>query len=202
MEWCPFATRDDNDSQDAGAFVSGPPRGVLHTTEGATVAGARNAFLTGNSWPHFAVTFEGGVFKAYQYLSIAVAARTLEHRPGTVPTNKQSAIQIEIVGAAKGAPNFIKGYLDGVAALMRWIEENASVGRSAAVAFVAPGQEKRLSDDQWLAYKGWCGHQHVPHNSHEDPGAINIDYLLARSSAGLVGSSAAESEDEGIPGGP
>ncbi|MBV9718352.1 MAG: N-acetylmuramoyl-L-alanine amidase [Candidatus Eremiobacteraeota bacterium] len=166
------------------------------------MAGARKAFVINNSWPHFAVTFEGGIYKAYQYLSIAVAARTLEHRPNTVQTNKQSAIQIEIAGHAKDAPGFSKAYLDGIAALMRWIEENASVGRTTEVMFVSPGQETRLSDERWLAYKGWCGHQHVPHNSHEDPGAINIDYLLARSSTGFVGGSGAQNEDEGIPGGP
>ena len=179
MSWCPFATRDDRGANDAGAFVGGPPRGVLHTTEGGTYSGARSSFDEHNSWPHFTVTFENGHFQAYQHLSIDVAARSLEHRAGTVQTNKQSAIQIEIVGYAAHAPSFPKAYQEGIARLMRWIESNAHVARQSEVKFVAPGQETRLSDQKWLAYVGWCGHQHVPHNSHEDPGAIDIGRLLA-----------------------
>jgi hypothetical protein len=179
VEWCPFVTRDDAHAHDAGTFVGGPARGVLHTTEGSTYEGAKSAFTDNNSWPHFTVTFESGAFKAYQHLSITAAARSLEHRAGTVQTNRQSAIQIEIVGFAHKAASFPEGYLDCIAKLMRWIEENARVARRSTVKFVLPGQETRLSDKQWLAYEGWCGHQHVPHNSHEDPGPINIGYLLA-----------------------
>lgn len=179
MSWCPFATRDDGDSHDAGPFVGGPARGVLHTTEGTTFAGARSAFVTNNSWPHFTVTIEGDRFHVYQHLSTSVSARSLEHRPGTVETNHQSAIQIEIVGYAAQSPGFSQAYLDGIARLMRWIETDSGVTRTSGVAFVAPGSETRLTDAQWLAYAGWCGHQHVPNNSHEDPGAIDIAHLLA-----------------------
>ncbi len=178
-DWCPLAVRDDAGAHDAGAFVAGPPRGVLHTTEGSSFAGARSAYATNDSWPHFTVSFEGGVFTAHQHLSVSVAARSLEHRPGTVETNKHSAIQIEIVGMAAGAPNFPASYLDGLACIMRWIETNAGVARSCAVNFVAPGAETRMTDAQWPAYAGWCGHQHVPHNAHEDPGAIDIAHLLS-----------------------
>ncbi len=178
MEWCPLALRDDAGARDAGAFVAGPPRGVLHTTEGPTYLGARAAYAEANSWPHFTVTFEGGVFKAHQHLSVAVSARSLEHRAGTVQTNRQSAIQIEIVGKAAEAPNFPTQYLDGLANIMRWIEANAGVDRSCDVTFTVPGAETRLTDAQWLSYAGWCGHQHVPNNEHQDPGAIDIGYLL------------------------
>ena len=177
-DWCPLAVRDDAGAHDAGAFVAGPPRGVLHATEGSSYAGARGAYAENDSWPHFTVSFEGGVFTARQHLSVSAAARSLEHRPGTVETNKQSAIQIEIVGMAAGAPDFSKKYLDGLAGIMRWIETNVGVARSCAVTFTAPGAETRLTDAQWLAYAGWCGHQHVPHNAHEDPGAIDVGYLL------------------------
>jgi hypothetical protein len=34
-----------------------------------------------------------------------------------------------------------------------------------------------MSDDEWNAFNGWCGHQHVPENSHWDPGKLNIDHL-------------------------
>jgi muramidase (phage lysozyme) len=184
MDWCDFATRDDKGAQNAGAFVDGaPPRGVLHTTEGSSYAGARDAFLQNNSWPHFTITNESGTPRVYQHLPVNIAARSLEHRPGSVETNHQGTIQIEIVGFAKGAPSFSKTYLNGIAKLMRWIETNCGVRKTCGVTFVPPGQEQRLLDRVWLQYAGWCGHQHIPNNSHEDPGAIDIAYLLSASVA-------------------
>ncbi|HEY0393398.1 MAG TPA: N-acetylmuramoyl-L-alanine amidase [Candidatus Elarobacter sp.] len=173
-----FAQRDDQGAHDSGPFVGGPPRGVLHSTEGSTAAGARSAFVEFNSWPHFTITGEGGRVATFQHLPINRAARSLEHRSGTVETNRQGAIQIEIVGVAAHAGAFSQAYLAGIARLMRWIEENAGVRRSSSVRFVKPGDQQRLSDADWLRYDGWCGHQHVPHNDHEDPGAIDIQALL------------------------
>lgn len=178
MQLNPSATQDRSEANDAGEFVGGPPRGVLHTTEGTTFGGARSAFLANNDWPHFTVTFEHGVFEVFQHLPIDVAARSLRHPPGTVETNRQHAIQVEIVGSADNSPRFPKEYLDGIAGLMRWIEANANIKCATGVEFRAPGQAPRLSDDEWLSYSGWCGHEHVPHNDHEDPGAIDIQHLL------------------------
>ena len=177
-DFCDFAIRDDKDATGAGPFVSGPPRGVLHTTEGSSFAGARSAFVEHNSWPHFTITNEDGEVVVHQHLPISVAARSLQHINGTVETNRQSAIQIEIVGIAARSHAFPHAYLAGIARLMRWIETNAGVARSSSVDFVAPGHQHRLSDGAWLNYAGWCGHQHVPHNEHEDPGAIAIAALL------------------------
>lgn len=178
MDLCPFASQDRAEADDGGEFVGGPPRAVLHTTEGSTWGGARSAYVKSNSWPHFTVTFEHGMFEAFQHLPIDVAARSLKHPPGTVQTNRQHAIQIEIVGRAANSTRFPREYLDGVARLMRWIEANAGVRRSANVTFRPIGEQVRMGDDEWLGYGGWCGHQHVPHNDHEDPGAIDIQYLL------------------------
>lgn len=177
--FCPFAKKDASQANNAGAFVDGPPRGVLHTTEGPTFASARSAFVAENTWPHFTVTFENGVFEAFQHLPINVAARTLANDPSGVQTNRQNAIQIEIVGGAANSPNFPKAYLDGIARLMRWIEFNAGVKRQASVLFEPPFiNSVRLSNSAWNAYEGWLGHQHVPENSHTDPGKIDISYLL------------------------
>jgi hypothetical protein len=178
MDWCDFAKRDDNGAHDGGGFVGGPPRGVLHTTEGHRYQDARDAFVKNDSWPHFTITNESGTVASYQHLPISVAARSLQHPPGTVQTNRQSAIQIEIVGFAGNSSAFPQSYLDGIAKLMRWIEANDGVAKSSSVKFVPPGHQTRLDDEAWLAYSGWCGHQHVPHNIHEDPGAIAIAYLL------------------------
>ena len=112
---------------DCGPFVGGPPRGVLHTTEGTSAAGALAAFRENDDWPHFTVTFEGGKFAVFQHLDITRGAKSLEHRPGTCETNLQNAIQIEIVGAAAHSPSFPAAYLAGLAQLMRWVEQHAGV---------------------------------------------------------------------------
>lgn len=167
-----------------GPFVGGPARGVLHTTEGASAEGAFGAFRANGDWPHFTVTIEGGRFVVYQHLPINVGACSLEHRSGTVETNRQSAIQIEIVGAAASSPAFPQAYLAGLAKLMRWIEASANVKPISTVAwhpYPSSGGDNngvRLSDAAWAAYNGWCGHMHVPHQEHGDPGAIDIHALL------------------------
>lgn len=37
----------------------------------------------------------------------------------------------------------------------------------------------RMSVDEWKAFSGWCGHQHVPGETHWDPGGIDIDAILS-----------------------
>ena len=37
----------------------------------------------------------------------------------------------------------------------------------------------RMTDDEWNAFDGWCGHQHVPENTHWDPGKLDIDSMFA-----------------------
>ena len=168
--------------ESGGSVIDCPPKGVLHTTEGASAAGAIGAYIAKNSWPHFTISFERGWTQLWQHLPIDTAARALRHPPLTVHTNRANVIQVEIVGRAALASSFPRAYLDGIASLMRWIGANAGVPRSSGVPWLAypppSGQNVRMSKTAWLAYSGWCGHQHVPHNTHGDPGAIDIDYLL------------------------
>ena len=168
--------------ESGGSVMNYPPKGVLHTTEGASASGAIGAYIANNSWPHFTISFEKGWAQLWQHLPIDTAARALRHPPLTVQTNRANVIQVEIVGRAALASSFPRTYLDGIASLMRWIEANAGVPRSSGVPWLTypppPGQNARMSKTAWLAYSGWCGHQHVPRNTHGDPGAIDIDYLL------------------------
>ena len=172
---------------DCGPFVGGPPRGVLHTTEGTSAAGAIGAFRANDDWPHFTVSYENGRFLVIQHLDITRGAKSLEHRPGTVQTNLQHAIQIEIVGAAAHSSTFPAAYLAGIAQLMRWIEQHTGIKPVTSVQwkpYPASGGDSngiRLSDAAWLSYNGWCGHMHVPNQEHGDPGALNIHALLPTS---------------------
>ena len=180
--WFPGADRSAP-GNDAGSFTGGPFKGVLHTTEGSTAAGAIAAYRSNNSWPHFTVTFEGGVFKVYQHLPINVAARSLKNLSGGVQTNRDSAIQIEIVGKAADAPSFPDQYLSGIAGLMRWIESQTGIKPHAPAFKAYPGSYGaangvRIAPDAWDNFDGWCGHQHVPENDHGDPGLFPIEKVL------------------------
>ena len=89
---------------DAGAFVASGPKIVWHTTEGSTVEGAVGAFKANNSWPHFTLNPKTG--RLVQHLPMTRAGRSLEHRSGTVETNRAHAIQVELVGFAGESPSW------------------------------------------------------------------------------------------------
>lgn len=192
MGWYPNAQVVQGNS--GGGFTSGPAKGVLHTTEGQTAGGAIGAYTVNNSWPHFTVTFENSVFEVFQHIDTSEGARALLNKSGGVQTNRDSAIQIEIVGTCNTAnrdswgeqyvENFPTAYLDGIAALMRWIEADSGVARIQLSSFLSypdsygADNGVRLSPEDWDNNSGWCGHQNVPENDHGDPGLLNIGYLL------------------------
>lgn len=178
--WYPAATKDE--LADAGPYVGGPYRGVLHTTEGTSYAGAKGAYVKNKSNPHF--TVEGG--KVYQHVPINRAARAMQNRSGGVETNRQSAVQIEVVGYAS-KPNWAPETIEATRKLMAWIESQTGI-RPYAPRFLGNGDgtiailnaPQRMANQAWLRWDGWCGHQHVPENTHWDPGTCPITALLVR----------------------
>lgn len=177
-----------------GSFTGGPPKGVIHTTEGRTYAGALAAYRANNSWPHFTCSYEGGQFRAWQHNPVNVASRALRNLSGGAQTNRDFAIQIELVGTVRydlrgqagwlHVEDFPNVYLDGVAELIAWIEQNAGVPRRCSVTFkpypnsYGTNNGVRLSGPMWDGYTGWLAHQNVPENLHGDAGLINIGRLL------------------------
>ena len=162
----------------AGAFLPGPMRGVLHTTEGGSAAGAIGAYKKHNSWPHFTVDLDGTV---YQHVALDRASRSLQNQSGGVETNRQGAIQIEVVGRA-ASPNWPLAQVAALILLMRWIEAQTGIkpygpefGSNQQYGLRNPLE---FSPAEWNDFNGWCGHQHVPENSHWDPGAITLANLL------------------------
>lgn len=161
----------------AGGYTGGPFKGVLHTTEGSSAAGAISAFKKNNSWPHFLIDAQGHI---WQFIDTSKAGRALRNLSGGVQTNTDSVVQFEIVGFA-GNPNYPPAQMDALRAAMRWVEQTHGVqpigpGRPFATAY---GQNYlRFPNAEWDAFNGWCGHCHVPENTHWDPGAINLTSLL------------------------
>lgn len=174
--WYPAAIRKVGNS--GGSYTGGPFKGVLHTTEGSSAAGAIGAYAANNSWPHFTVDRDG---KVYQHVGIDVAARALRNESGGVQTNRDSAIQVEVVGwASKPAWPLVQ--VEALRKLMRWVEAQTGIQPTGPV--FGSGEQYgyrnplEFSPSTWDAFNGWCGHQHVPENSHWDPGAIDLKTLL------------------------
>lgn len=163
----------------SGSYAGGPFKGVFHTTEGSSASGAISSFRSNNSWPHFLIDNAG---KIWQFLDTTVAARTLRNYSGGVETNRDSAIQIEIVGFAGQPQNHSTAQMSALRDWMRWVESTHGVkaigpGRVFATRY---GQNSlRFSNAQWDSFNGWCGHCHVPENDHWDPGALDMNYLLS-----------------------
>jgi hypothetical protein len=170
-----------------GSFVDGVPfRGVLHTTESKSFAPSSTDYGGWHkSYPHFTLVERSGGVTMYQHIPIDTAARALRNARGGVQTNRARAIQIEIVGRAAESAQMPEAKLDALSRWMRWVEEQTGVRRKAPLEFrggEAYGLQGagRMSNQDWLVFDSWCGHQHVPENTHWDPGKINIAELLRR----------------------
>jgi N-acetylmuramoyl-L-alanine amidase len=169
MPKCPFAIQRPI-TGGVGAYTSGPFKIVHHTTEGGTADAAFSAFKKNRSDPHFTVD-ETNI---HQHIDTAIAARSLGNAKGGVETNRDSAVQIEVVGFAARAKS--KATLRNVAKLCRWIEQVHGVPRvwpnghpKTAVNGKDPGGHNRNAVN-WDTKGGHYGHSQVPENTHWDPG--------------------------------
>lgn len=143
---------------------------VWHTTEGYGLP----AYSGSN--PHFTLDPKTGVL--YQHQSVREGARALRNLPGGVETNR-GAIQVELIGFASQSHTWSEEAYDHIADLARWIEEHCGVLRECDVRFDVPaGATPHMTAAQWNAYRGHCGHRHVPENDHWDPGNLQIAKVL------------------------
>jgi hypothetical protein len=166
---CPFAKWLPI-SGSSGRHLGGPFKIVHHTTEGSTAEGAFGAFRTNRSDPHFTVD----ATTIYQHIDTDEGARALRNELGGVQTNRDSAVQIELVGFAHLRKN--PKALTNVARLCRWIEETHGVARKwpagppkPSTNGKDPGSHNRTATT-WDNESGHYGHCHVPENDHWDPG--------------------------------
>lgn len=177
MPWYPGSIHDPV-AGPGGAYVHGPFRIVHHTTEGSSYAGARAAYVSSGNAPHFTVDQHN----VHQHLDTDMSATALANPPGGVQTNRQRAIQIEVVGFAGQAKNPVT--LAKVASLCRWIEATHNIPRTwpngyprTAIAGHDPGGHNR-NGVNWVTLGGHYGHSQVPENSHWDPGYTTEEVRL------------------------
>lgn len=173
MARCPFATWHPL-SGGVGRMNHDPAKIVHHTTEGSTAEGALSALGAKHADSHFVVgKSKAGQQVIIQLIDTAEAARALRNAPGGVETNKDNAIQIEVVGFAGRAKDHAT--LLNVAKLCRWIEATHGVAKvwpsgfpKPAINGNDPGGHNRNADN-WTHKSGHYGHCHVPENTHWDP---------------------------------
>jgi hypothetical protein len=117
-----------------------------------------------------------------------------------VETNKDSAVQIEIVGFAHRPKS--QKTLRNVARLCRWIESTHGVPKAwpngrpkPAVNGGDPGGHNRNAAN-WDARGGHYGHSNVPENTHWDPGytQAEADFILAFDPEAIGNTEAATSQ--------
>jgi Putative peptidoglycan binding domain len=177
---------------DGGAFLGGPPKGVLHTTETKNWPG----YGGGATAPHLTAfpDPDSRTLSWRQHISLDRAARALRNEGAGVQTNRDSAIQIELVGTCNPAwrdggyfywPGAESWALDALAAMMRRLEAACGISRTVCDPWVpypasyGKTARQRMTLSQWDGWNGWCGHQHVPENTHGDPGDLAITSLVA-----------------------
>lgn len=81
-----------------------------------------------------------------------------------------------------------------VAWLVRWLHDQHGIPLTCVKDWLAYGKDARrpgvtpasygssparMTFSQWQAFKGWCGHQHVPENDHGDPGSMDFARVIA-----------------------
>lgn len=165
---CPFA-RWTPITGSSGSYLGGPFKIVHHTTEGSTAAGAMSAYRNNRSDPHFTVD----ATTIYQHIDTNKAARSLRNNSGGVQTNRDSAIQIEVVAFAGSSKD--RRTLENVARLCRWIEGTYNIPQVWPNGFPRPARNGRdpgghnRNARNWDDESGHFGHCHVPENTHWDP---------------------------------
>lgn len=193
-----------------------PPRMVLHTTETKGFPG----YNSGAAAPHFTIGVghsgslpneKPGVVRVRQHISLDRTALALKHPSGTPETNHQGShcVQIETItyvgdqpkhGIVGNKGNFPAPLTAALAGLVREILEvipGINIDHHpemwSATGSAGSGAKQRFTAKEWAEFDGICGHEHVPDNSHWDPGALDIESFVALVKSESAGSGATTS---------
>ncbi|MCX4677585.1 peptidoglycan-binding protein [Streptomyces sp. NBC_01433] len=199
VNFYPGASRAYDYSSRYQGDVIKPNCGVIHTTEGTSLP----SYGQGAAAPNITArpNFAKKRLDFYQHYAFNRSARALVNLAGGVETNTCNCVQIELVGTcdpkhkktwngAKAGKDYVywpdapEWALDGLATFMAWQYKNNGIpltGPSTWLAYPSSyGKTKaRMSFAAWNAFRGWCGHAHVPENVHGDPGDIDFAKLLS-----------------------
>lgn len=179
-----------------GWSVMKPNTVVLHTTEGFGWPGYSSGQVAPTITANPDIPAQRLRFR--QHFHNEHSARALENWPGGVETNTLNVIQIELVGTCdsrlavswgtrKAGVDYIywpTAPYWALAGLANWLVYLHKTFPAFPLRCTVPfskfpwGDGVRMTGTQWWNYSGICGHQHVPENTHGDPGLFPIQRLL------------------------
>lgn len=169
----------------AGSYTGGPFKVVHHKTQGGSLSGARSAYRANRSDPHFTVHRAG----VNQHVDTEAAARALRNAAGGVQTNRDSAIQIEVVGFSGVSAD--DATINHLVALLLWIEKTHGVpwvwpeGRPPLDSKTGYGlRTPYRNPGVWDHEGGHYGHSQVPENTHWDPAYTDREWWIINALCG------------------
>lgn len=176
------------DGISGGSFIAAAPkRIIIHTTETEGIP----KYSDGKSSPH--LTYYVQKNRWVQHTPFDRASRALKNVSGGVQTNRQGAIQIEVVcysnkPLADQKPSRLwVGNLPAyayrsIAAAVAWLVEHYDVSPYVRLPRPKPrsgvDSPARMGADEWNSFNGLAGHFEAPENDHWDPGAFDFIRLL------------------------
>ena len=172
------------DGQSGGSYIGVPPKLVVHTTETVGLP----SYAGGASAPH--ITYDPTTRLSTQHTDLNTAARALRNEAGGVETNRANAYQLEVIcysakHIADQSPSRLwVGDLEDTA-----YDDIRDLAGFLNIPLVWPGHQAlsyaeanapgfRMAGSDWLDFHGVVGHQHVPENTHWDPGAFDWTRLI------------------------
>jgi len=172
------------DGQSGGSYIGVPPKLVVHTTETVGLP----SYAGGASAPH--ITYDPNTRQFTQHTDLNTAARALRNEAGGVETNRANAYQLEVIcysakHIADQSPSRLwVGDLEDTA-----YDDIRDLAGFLNIPLVWPGHQAlsyaeanapgfRMAGSDWLDFHGIVGHQHVPENTHWDPGAFDWTRLI------------------------
>jgi hypothetical protein len=177
-EWHPDAIRVAGESSGPHATGAGW-KIVHHTTEGSSAGGAIGAYRSHRGWPTLTAEWTGARLVVYQHMPLTQAARALQNAPDAWETNRARCVQIEHVGFARETGSWPAARYAAMAELCRWLEAQTGCRRGVLPGTVwDTATPPRIGAEAFHRGTGHTGHQHVPGNSHWDPGVFRIDAVL------------------------
>lgn len=159
---------------------AGEPKGCLHTTETSGLPSYKGWTVE----PHGDVMpFPNKGVRVREFLPLNYSSFSLRHTRAQ-DTNRDNVVQWELVGTClSDGPGYYWPDADDAVLLSLYDKVIAPCSAKmkiplAALPFKKPDTARRLTDSQFDLYSGWLGHEHVPQNTHVDPGAFPWDRMI------------------------
>lgn len=172
----PFAEWDPIPGKTGLSMAGGTDKGIGHSTEGGSYAGARGAYVSRGVPPHFTIERT----RLIQHIDTAFGSYAMGNSSGGVETNRggRHVVQVELVGFA--GRGFDPATLATFTNLQAWLQATAGIpnawpaGRPPQTSRSVPPASAAI----WTQQHGWFAHCQVPEQEGRwDPGFTDADWV-------------------------